>query len=97
MPFAAGDNAECRSPRDGAGLGIDGLSDVADNESQQDERQSSSGGGETAAVAGQGIALVVDKEVTSYLMMGALSPGLKRHAVTLFEGQLSKKKGIPEA
>lgn len=25
-------------------------------------------------------------QVTSYLMMGALSPGLKRHSVTLFEG-----------
>ncbi|BDA48371.1 Protein FAM91A1 [Coccomyxa sp. Obi] len=36
--------------------------------------------------SGQGIALVVDAEVTSYLMMGALSPGLKRHSVTLFEG-----------
>ncbi|KAK9836344.1 hypothetical protein WJX81_007135 [Elliptochloris bilobata] len=36
--------------------------------------------------SGQGIALVVDAQVTSYLMMGALSPGLKRHAVTLFEG-----------
>lgn len=36
---------------------------------------------------GQGIALVVDAEVTSYLMMGALSPGLKRHSVTLFEGR----------
>lgn len=96
MLFSAGDNAECLSPRDGAGLGIDGLSDVADNESQQDERQSSSGGGETAAVAGQGIALVVDKEVTSYLMMGALSPGLKRHAVTLFEGEFSREKPSPK-
>lgn len=35
---------------------------------------------------GQATALVVDAEVTSYLMMGALSPGLKRHSVTLFEG-----------
>ena len=26
-------------------------------------------------------------QVTSYLMMGALSPGLKRHSVTLFEGE----------
>ena len=34
----------------------------------------------------QGVALVVDAEVTSYLMMGALSPALKRHSVTLFEG-----------
>ena len=36
----------------------------------------------------QGVALVVDAEVTSYLMMGALSPALKRHSVTLFEGEL---------
>ncbi|KAL3158901.1 hypothetical protein ABBQ32_011616 [Trebouxia sp. C0010 RCD-2024] len=36
--------------------------------------------------AGQATALVVDAEVTSILMMGALSPGLKRHSVTLFEG-----------
>ena len=36
---------------------------------------------------GHGIALVVDAEVTSYLMMGALSPSLKRHSVTLFEGE----------
>lgn len=41
------------------------------------------------SLAGQAIALVVDAEVTSYLMMGALSPGLKRHSVTLFEGLLS--------
>uniref|UniRef100_A0A383VSL6 FAM91 C-terminal domain-containing protein n=1 Tax=Tetradesmus obliquus TaxID=3088 RepID=A0A383VSL6_TETOB len=33
-----------------------------------------------------GVAVVVDAETTSYLMMGALSPGLKRHSVTLFEG-----------
>lgn len=30
--------------------------------------------------------MVTLAQVTSYLMMGALSPGLKRHAVTLFEG-----------
>ncbi|CAL8463740.1 g3274 [Coccomyxa elongata] len=40
--------------------------------------------------SGQGIALVVDAEVTSYLMMGALSPGLKRHSVTLFEEVISE-------
>jgi len=32
------------------------------------------------------VALVVDAGVASLLMVGALSPGLKRHAVTLFEG-----------
>uniref|UniRef100_A0A0E0FKP8 FAM91 N-terminal domain-containing protein n=1 Tax=Oryza nivara TaxID=4536 RepID=A0A0E0FKP8_ORYNI len=31
------------------------------------------------------VALVVDANVTSYLMMGSLSPGLKSHAVTLYE------------
>ncbi len=82
----AGESSECRSPRDGQGLSIDGMSDITDNESLQEERPGS-GGGEAAEVVGQGIALVVDKEVTSYLMMGALSPGLKRHAVTLFEGR----------
>lgn len=35
---------------------------------------------------GHAVAVVVDAEATSYLMMGALSPGLKRHSVTLFEG-----------
>ena len=45
---------------------------------------SGNGGG----AGGQAVALVVDAEVTSYLMMGALSPGLKRHSVTLFEGTL---------
>ena len=42
--------------------------------------------GKRDSLDGQAIALVVDAEVTSYLMMGALSPGLKRHSVTLFEG-----------
>lgn len=32
------------------------------------------------------IAVVVDAQVTSFLMMGAMSPGLKRHSVSLFEG-----------
>ncbi|XP_006644111.1 protein FAM91A1 [Oryza brachyantha] len=31
------------------------------------------------------VGLVVDANVTSYLMMGSLSPGLKSHAVTLYE------------
>eukprot|EP00775_Hariotina_reticulata_P005967 gene5967-6206_t len=41
-----------------------------------------------AGGAGEGgaVAVVVDAEATGYLMMGALSPGLKRHSVTLFEG-----------
>ena len=33
-----------------------------------------------------GVALIVDAAVASLLMVGALAPGLQRHAVTLFEG-----------
>ena len=76
-----GEFPEVRSPRDASGLSIDGMSDAADNDSQHDESH-------RGEALGQGIALVVDQEVTSYLMMGALSPGIKRHAVTLFEGRL---------
>ena len=35
------------------------------------------------------LSAVLPMQVTSYLMMGALSPGLKRHSVTLFEGERS--------
>ncbi|WIA36338.1 hypothetical protein OEZ86_007659 [Tetradesmus obliquus] len=44
------------------------------------------GGVWNGAADSGGVAVVVDAETTSYLMMGALSPGLKRHSVTLFEG-----------
>lgn len=46
---------------------------------------STAGGGGSSSVA-QSVAIVLDAEATSFLMMGALSPGLKRHSVTLFEG-----------
>ncbi|KAF5832134.1 FAM91 N-terminus-domain-containing protein [Dunaliella salina] len=39
-------------------------------------------------------AVVLDSEATSFLMMGALSPGLKRHAVTLFEGGRVAGEGV---
>lgn len=81
----AGEGSECRSPREPRGLSIDGASDAAETESHLEESHLSS---EPSLASGQSIALVVDKEVTSYLMMGALSPGLKRHAVTLFEGTI---------
>jgi len=32
------------------------------------------------------VAFVVDSEITGFLMMGALTPDVKRHSVTLFEG-----------
>lgn len=55
-------------------------------------RREAGGGARPDAAAGRdaggggALAVVVDAEVTSYLMMGALSPGLKRHSVSLFEG-----------
>ncbi|KAG2449449.1 hypothetical protein HYH02_005596 [Chlamydomonas schloesseri] len=56
---------------------------------QLQQRTGGGGGmaaGSGAAGGGGGVAVVVDAEATGYLMMGALSPGLKRHSVTLFEG-----------
>lgn len=41
-------------------------------------------GGEAA------VAVVLDAEATSFLMMGSLSPGMKKHSVTLFEGGAGK-------
>ena len=32
------------------------------------------------------VAFVVDSAVTGFLMMGALTPEVKKHSVTLFEG-----------
>lgn len=39
-----------------------------------------------AGTGSGGVALVVDAEVTGFLMMGALTPAVKKHSVTLFEG-----------
>ncbi|MEW5317390.1 MAG: hypothetical protein WDW38_008689 [Sanguina aurantia] len=53
---------------------------------EEEEGETSQSHQAVAAAQGQAVAVVVDAEATSYLMMGALSPGLKRHSVTLFEG-----------
>lgn len=67
-----------------AGGGATGLQELID--------ASALGGGARPAVA-----VVVDAEATSYLMMGALSPGLKRHSVTLFEaGRVTGEDVISE-
>ncbi|KAG1655890.1 hypothetical protein FOA52_006088 [Chlamydomonas sp. UWO 241] len=55
------------------------------------------GGGGGGGEGGRAVALLLDAEATSYLMMGALSPGLKRHSVTLFEaGRVSGESVMTE-
>jgi hypothetical protein len=39
-----------------------------------------------AAAERSAVAIILDAEATSFLMMGSMSPGLKKHSVTLFEG-----------
>jgi hypothetical protein len=54
---------------------------VADTEAFSTELGRSGGGNHEKAVA-----ILLDAEATSFLMMGSLSPGMKKHSVTLFEG-----------
>ncbi|GAB4861302.1 hypothetical protein Ancab_036464 [Ancistrocladus abbreviatus] len=42
------------------------------------------------------VAFIVDANITSYLMMGSVSPGLKSHAVTLYEAGKLGHASIPD-
>ncbi|GAB4844994.1 hypothetical protein Ancab_038387 [Ancistrocladus abbreviatus] len=42
------------------------------------------------------VAFIVDANITSYLMMGSVSPGLKSHAVTLYEAGKLGHGSIPD-
>jgi hypothetical protein len=59
--------------------------EVADTEAFSTELGRSGGRNHEKAVA-----ILLDAEATSFLMMGSLSPGMKKHSVTLFEGGVSR-------
>ncbi len=90
-----------------AGVGVEGQGMRGEGEdvdfggeevAVEDASSTAEGVGVDALVGGReegaGVALVVDSEVTGYLMMGALSPGLKKHSVTLFEGRVVVVVGV---
>lgn len=54
--------------------------------SVQGESECASPYNELKTKIGKSVAFVVDSAVTGYLMMGALTPEVKKHSVTLFEG-----------
>lgn len=53
-----------------------------DNDIQGDALGSSNHGPRSAYMR---VAFITDTNITSYLMMGYVSPGLKSHAITLYE------------
>lgn len=63
-----------------AGHGFDNIH--TDNDIQGDASVSGNNGPRSAYTR---VAFIVDANITSYLMMGSVSPGLKSHAVTLYE------------
>lgn len=64
-----------------ASHGFDNL--LIDNDTNQGDTSSSGNYGPHSAYTR--VAFIVDANITSYLMMGSVSPGLKSHAVTLYE------------
>ncbi|KAI9095398.1 hypothetical protein K1719_026432 [Acacia pycnantha] len=65
-----------------ASLGSENL--LIDNDTNQQGDVSGSGN-HGLRLAYTRVAFIVDANITSYLMMGSVSPGLKSHAVTLYE------------
>ncbi|XP_028757921.1 protein FAM91A1 [Neltuma alba] len=71
---------------DASRIGLIAESMLIGNDSNQQEDASWTGNyGHSSASAVTRVALIVDANITSYLMMGSVSPGLKSHAVTLYE------------
>ncbi|KAL9254509.1 FAM91A1-like protein [Drosera capensis] len=52
--------------------------------------------GNRPAFSNARVAFIVDANITSYLMMGSVSPGLKFHAVTLYEAGKLGHANIPD-
>lgn len=72
------------APKDkGGSLVVDSSADAVSPEPQKEKLllQDPAAGGRL----GKRIAIVFDSTLTAFLMMGNLSPGLKKHAVTMFE------------
>ncbi|XP_061337748.1 uncharacterized protein LOC133284690 isoform X2 [Gastrolobium bilobum] len=65
-----------------ASHGFDNM--LMDNDTNQ-QGDASSSGNHGPHSAYTRVAFIVDANITSYLMMGSVSPGLKSHAVTLYE------------
>ncbi|XP_039257477.2 protein FAM91A1-like [Styela clava] len=70
---------------DGDEISMGGVGKVERDDTLSVTSHSSSSSLPTSCCPGKRIAFLFDSSLTAFLMMGNLSPGLKNHAVTLFE------------
>ncbi|XP_057974658.1 uncharacterized protein LOC131162326 isoform X2 [Malania oleifera] len=77
-------NIALSDEEDGSRAGI-GLADMSTDGSSNQQRDVSVTENNGLYSGHARVAFVVDANITSYLMMGSVSPGLKFHAVTLYE------------
>ncbi|KAK7852892.1 protein fam91a1 [Quercus suber] len=83
------------SDEDGSSASLDSANIFVDGDvAQQGDVLEKENNGPISAHAR--VAFVVDANITSYLMMGSVSPGLKSHAVTLYEAGKLGHAGIAD-